>query len=406
MDNITVSHETTAIADMTIDEPALAQLLRAHDDSEWPDLVRRALAVGAHTLLTAGVAIDLGDVDQTVRRALADTTAEAERRVAELLATGSSSISKQLDPAHRESLMGKALDDFRSWRDSTLAGLDPQLEGSSAARLMDGLSTQLQAFDERLTLALDPTTDGSGFSALSTQMEVLFRELFAQLGRDRGRQEEALVGTAKGVEFEDVIEERLRTIARSIGGCIVERTSRQGGQLGPEALVGDFVFILPSGRRVVVEAKNQTRVGLHGANGILTELERAMANRAGDVALCVSAVDAFPSEVGPLGRFGDAVLVVDDGAGPLLEAAVRWAAALANHSTGSDGVDAAAVGAAMERIRSKARQLSDAKRALTEIGKSVAQVQDSLDGMRRELIDIVDEVSLGLRQTDDGSLAA
>lgn len=85
---------------------------------------------------------------------------------------------------------------------------------------------------------------------------------------------------------------------------------------------------------------------------------------------------------------------------------MRWAAALANHSTDSDGVDAAAVGAAMEKIRSKARQLSDAKRALTEIGKSVTQVQDSLDGMRRDLIDIVDEVSLGLRQTDDGSLAA
>ncbi|MEE8330565.1 MAG: hypothetical protein V3R84_02255, partial [Acidimicrobiia bacterium] len=363
-------------------------------------------AVGAHTLLTAGVAIDLGDVDQTVRRALADTTVEAERRVTELLAAGSSSISKQLDPAHRESLMGKALDDFRSWRDSTLAGLDPQLEGSSAARLVDGLSDQLQAFDERLTHALDPTADGSGFSALSTQMEVLFRELFAQLGRDRGRQEEALVGTAKGVDFEDAIEERLRTIARSMGGCIVERTSRQGGQLGSEALVGDFVFILPSGRRVVVEAKNQTRLGLHGANGILAELERAMANRTGDVALCVSAVDAFPAEVGPLGRFGDAVLVVDDGAGPLLEAALRWAAALANHSSDSDGVDAAAVGAAISKIRSKARQLSDAKRALTEIGKSVSQVQDSLDGMRRELIDIVDEVSLGLRQTGDGSLAA
>ncbi|MDH3731263.1 MAG: hypothetical protein OES13_09100, partial [Acidimicrobiia bacterium] len=244
---------------------------------------------------------------------------------------------------------------------------------------------------------LDPTTDGSGFSALSTQMEVQFRELFAQLGRDQGRREEALVGTAKGVDFEDVVEERLRTIARSMGGCIVERTSRQGGQLGPEALVGDFVVTLPSGKRLVVEAKNQQRVGLHGANGILTELDKAVANRGGDIAVCVSAVDAFPSEVGPFGRFGEAILVVDDGEGPLLEAALHWAAALANHSDDGGGMDAASVAVAIDKIRSKARQLSDAKRALTEIGKSVTQVRETLDGMRREIIETVDEVDLGLR---------
>lgn len=406
MDDITNSHHTTRIGELTVEEPALAQLLRAHDQAEWPDLVRRALAVGAHTLLTATVAIDLGDVDQTVRRVLAETTAEAEHRVAELLAAGNASMAQQLDPAHRDSLIGKALDDFRSWRDSTLAGLDPQLEGSSAARLMDGLANQLRAFDDRLTLALDPGADGSGFAALSTQMEVLFRELFAQLGRDQGRQEEALLGTAKGVEFEDIVEERLRAVARSMGGCIVERTSRRGGQLGPEALVGDFVFTLPSGKRLVIEAKNQTRVGLGGANGILAELERAMANRASDVALCVSAIDAYPAEVGPLGRFGDAVLVVDDGGGPLLEAGLRWAAALADHSTDSDGVDAAGIAIAMDKIRSKARHLSDAKRALTEIGKSVTQVQDILDGLRRDLLEIVDEVGLGLRQSDAASRAA
>ena len=397
MDNITVSEETTTISEIAVDEPALAQLLRAHDEADWPDLVRRALAVGAHTLLTAGVTIDLGDVDQTVRRVLADTTAEAERRVTELLAAGSATISRDLDPSRRESLMGRALDDFRAWRDSTLAGLDPQLGGSSGARLLDGLSDQLRAFDERLTVALDPTTDGSGFSALSTQMEVQFRELFAQLGRDQGRREEALVGTAKGVDFEDVVEERLRTIARSMGGCIVERTSRQGGQLGPEALVGDFVVTLPSGKRLVVEAKNQQRVGLHGANGILTELDKAVANRGGDIAVCVSAVDAFPSEVGPFGRFGEAILVVDDGEGPLLEAALHWAAALANHSDDGGGMDAASVAVAIDKIRSKARQLSDAKRALTEIGKSVTQVRETLDGMRREIIETVDEVDLGLR---------
>jgi hypothetical protein len=397
MDEITVSDKTTWVGGFVVEEPALAQLLRAHDQAEWPDLTRRALAVGAHTLLTAGVAVDLGDVDQTVRRAIADATAEAERQVTRLLDVGRASFAEHLDPAHRDSLLGKALGDFREWRDSTLAGLDPDLDGSSAARLISGLAGQLEAFDDRLTTALDPGADGSGFAILKDQMEVLFRELFSQLGRQQGRQEEARVGTAKGVEFEEALEDRLRAIARSIGGCIVERTSRQGGSLGPEVLVGDFVLTLATGKRVVIEAKNQNRLALHGAGGILAELERAMANRGGDAALCVSAVAAFPAEVGPLGLFGDAVLIVDDAGGELLEPAVRWAAALANSPSESNAIDAVAIATALDRIRSKARKVSDAKRALTEIGKSVAQVQDGLDDLRRELLEVVDDVTLGLR---------
>lgn len=406
MDEISVRDKTTWVGGFVVEEPALAQLLTAHDAAEWPDLVRRALAVGAHTLLTAGVAVDLGDVDQTVRRAIADATAEAERQVGRLLEVGRASFTEHLDPAHRDSLLGKALNDFRQWRDSTLAGLDPDLDGSSAARLISGLARQLEAFDDRLTMALDPGADGSGFAVLKEQMEVLFRELFSQLGREQGRQEEARVGTAKGVQFEDALEERLRAIARSIGGCLVERTSRHGGSLGPEVLVGDFVMTLPSGKRVVIEAKNQSRLALHGGNGILAELERAMANRGCDAALCVSAVAAYPAEVGPVGLFGDAVLIVDDAGGELLEPAVRWAAALANAQSESDSIDAAAIATALDRIRSKARKLSDAKRALTEIGKSVAQVQDGLDDLRRDLLEVVDEVGLGLRAGPASSEAA
>jgi hypothetical protein len=406
MDEITVSDKTTTIGGFVVEEPALAQLLAAHDEAEWPDLTRRALAVGAHTLLTAGVSVDLGDVDQTVRRAVADATAEAERQVSRLLEVGRASFAEHLDPAHRDSLLGKALGDFRDWRDSTLAGLDPDLDGSSAARLISGLAGQLEAFDDRLTRALDPAADGSGFAILKDQMEVLFRELYSQLGRQQGRQEEARVGTAKGVEFEDALEERLREIARSMGGCIVERTSRQGGSLGPEVLVGDFVLTLATGKKVVIEAKNQNRLALHGGNGILAELERAMANRAADAALCVSAVAAFPAEVGPLGLFGDVVLLVDDADGVLVEPAVRWTAALADSRSDSNAIDAVAIATAMDRIRSKARKLSDAKRALTEIGKSVAQVQDGLDDLRRELLEVVDEVNLGMRAGADTSQAA
>ena len=89
-----------------------------------------------------------------------------------------------------------------------------------------------------------------------------------------------------------------RAWAAGVGGCEVERTSTDGGSLGREALVGDLVVVLADGGRVVIEAKHTARITLTGPDGILAELDRAMTNRDAEVAICVSAQDAFPGEVG------------------------------------------------------------------------------------------------------------
>ncbi len=182
-------------------------------------------------------------------------------------------------------------------------------------------------------------------------------------------------------------------MGRAIGGCVVENTGRTPGELAAGSVVGDLVVTLPTMRRVVVEAKNTARLTLHGPKGILRELDDALANRAADAAVCVSAVAAFPVEVGMFGIYGNRVLVVDDGEGTLLEAAVRVAALLAERTlaTGRDAFDADALARRLANIRELANDLGASRRQLTDVSKSVEMVSVGLGTLRSTLLAMVDE---------------
>ncbi|MDH5292572.1 MAG: hypothetical protein OEW91_02735, partial [Acidimicrobiia bacterium] len=254
------------------------------------------------------------------------------------------------------------------------------------------------ALENRLTEALDPTADGSGIAAVSNLIERRLAEIRDLVASERGRRDEADRGTAKGFDYEDTMEEILRGHARGLG-IIVERTSRDCGALSGEAMVGDFVLTTPEGRRIVVEAKNTRSLSLTGKDGVLALLDRAKANREADIAICVSAQDAFPLEVGQFGVYGDRIAVVDDGDGAMLAVALRWATESLRrdgHESGSD-VDAALIDDRLHRMRLLAQRFSTSRRALTEISGSVDKVRDGLDDIRRELLDLVDEASSGLR---------
>jgi hypothetical protein len=155
---------------------------------------------------------------------------------------------------------------------------------------------------------------------------------------------------------------------------------------------------------MVVEAKNQASVGLAGEKGILGELDRAMQNRDAGFAVCVSARDAFPSEVGGFGIYGDRLLVVDDGDGTMVRAAVRWAqAVLAARAEGREiDVDTTYLSDRLERVRTLAERFKTAQRTLTDVGKSVDGVRELLRDLRAELLDLVDDVRREIGAASDG----
>jgi hypothetical protein len=405
---ITTEGDTVTVTHLTLADAVLAGLLTRVDPAEREALVTRALAVGARGLASMGIDLGLDAVDARVSRSVERATDEAAEAVKAMLAEAQRAMVASLDPEQRSSLISRAVADFNDWRERFLSGIDPDAGGSHTHRLLAHLHELLGPggpLEQRLNSALDPTADGSGLARVSDLIDKRFAEIRDLLAEQRGRVEEAARGAAKGFDYEDRVEAALRELSRPLG-ALVERTSLSPGALSGEAKVGDFVVDLGNGSGVVVEAKNVGRIALKGKGGMLEELDRAIANRQAHAAICVSAGDAFPDEVGVFGVYGNKILVVDDGDGTMLGIALRWALAfLVTTETSHDAVDLAAVEDRLARIGRLASRFSATKRTLTGIAESVEKVRDSLDDMRRELIEAVDTAASALRRgSDPGSV--
>ncbi len=397
------------VENLEVDDAVLAELLDRRPPEQWADLVRRALAVGARGLVDMGLGLDIDQLDGRVRATLDAVAAEARACTAEAIESARMAFAEHFDPDLRTSLVGKTLGEFAAARDDLLARLDPASSGTHTGRFIGELAALLGPqgmLETRLRDALDPEADGSALGRLAQSIDERLCELRDAVMREAGRAVEAERGTAKGVEFEDVVEELLREAGRP-WGALVERLGRDPGRLGPESVVGDFVIELPGGRRIVVEAKNTARIALTGRHGILEELDRAMANRDAEFGICVSAGDAFPGEVGAFGAYGNRVLIVDEGDGVLLGVALRWAqAVLAGGSGSREELDAAALVDRMERLRAMAQRFSASRRALSDVKSSVEAVREQLEAMRGEMLEVVEDVVREVRSTASGEDAA
>jgi hypothetical protein len=393
MASVRVDGNSVIIEQVVIEDPGLAQLLRSQPEDRREETLARALIVGVRGLVSMGLGIDLAEVDDRVRRSVIEATAEARREVEAVLASAQSAFERQLSPEHRNSTVAKTLSEFTTWRDSFLASLDPAQADSATARFLDELTSLVGPTGElqrRLEEALDPTADQSAFAQLGKSIERRLTELRDAVMHQRGREEEAELGTRKGFDFEEAVEGWLRAALFGFGGCVVERTGRSPGDLSADAMVGDFVVTLADGARIVVEAKNSARINLAGKDGILDELDRAIVNRSADYSICISAREAFPKEVGPFGAYGHRLLVVEPGDGVMTAVALRWAIAAmsAERQTRGD-LDHALVEDRLQRIRQLAQLLSGSRRSLTDITTSVESVRSGLEQLRTELLAVV-----------------
>ena len=390
---------------LVVTDPAVIGLVANAPAEERTAVVQRMLAVGARGMSAMGLGIDVATIDQQVRTTVTAVTDEAKRQVEATLLTAQRALTDQLDPEQRSSLVARIIGEFGEWSDGLLGTLDPAAEGSHTTAFLGRLTALFGPDGEvetRLREALDPDADGSALGAVKASLEERIDDLRDLIlhgrGVEEGRAAEAERGTAQGVDFEDVVDGLLRGWAAGTGG-VVERTGRAAGELGGKK-VGDFVITLPGLGRIAVEAKNQKSVGLAGNGGILTELDRAMSNRDAGVAICVSARDAFPTEVGSFNAYGSRVLVVDDGEGTLLHVALRWAAGLLALQAGGDDVDIdlAVVTDRLERLRKMAERFKQCRKGLTDVQKSVSKVHDSLGEMRNDLLEHVGDLERELRR--------
>lgn len=386
------------IHSVSSDDPTIATILARTAAEDRPELVRRMLGIGARAMVETSIGVDLAAIDQRVLHTIEKATAAAETQVRTIVGEAETIMRSCLDPDARTSVMARAITEFHAVRSSISDCVDPSRADSHVARLLGSLATMLGPggdLERRLAAALDPTNDESNLGGLRKDMERQFAEIRELLAEQRGRRSEAEAGTRKGFEFEDVLESRLRTLARPLG-AVVSRTADVVGAVG-DSLVGDFVVTLPSGASVVVEVKNSNRIGLDGAGGILSELDRAILNRDATYAICVSALDAYPSEVGTFGVYGNRVLVVDDGEGSMIDVAFRWVGLVASMTeNASQEVDVARLSEVADRVRRLARSFSSHRRALTDSIESIGRVREGLDDMRRDLLAQMDDMEFEL----------
>ena len=394
---------TTVRLTLTVDDSTLADLVKRSDDPAA--LVERILSVGARGVASMGSTLDLSAVEARLRQTAEAASAASEERVTKMLAAARAEITRLLDPSAKHSFTATTIEEFATWRDGLFERLDPERQSSHTGRTIAAVAALVGpggALETRLAEAMDPTRSDSGLGQLAELLERRITEIRELVAEERGRAGEAERGTAKGFDFEDDIEDALRTCARQMGAT-VERTSMLSGDL--DRSVGDYVVEFDDRTRVVVEAKNKKSLSLSGSAGILEELDLAMANRDASVAICVSKQpEAFPKEVGPINVYGRRVLVADPGDGTMVWVALRWARQLADQSSSTAiEFDSEAVRDGLQRLNQLAERFRSNRTHLTQIKGSVAAVHESLGDMRRDLLDLADDLAAEIFKSDPGA---
>jgi hypothetical protein len=387
---------------LSVDDGELAAHLADLDATARVPEVERILKVGVRGLAAMGVSATVGQVAEQVERVLAEVSDDAEARVSAVVSAASQKMREDLDPSIQESATARTIAAIRTLHDELASRLDPANRDGHTGRLVDRLTELLgpggtleSTLAAALDAALDPDSAESGLARLQASFDRNLAELRDAVVADRAKREEAVRGTAKGFEFEDTVEQVLRSEAARMGGTLVEATGFVAGSLGAQTKVGDFVVTLPDGSRVVIEAKNAARLTVGGKGGVLAELDTAMANRGGRFGVCVSSSDdAYPAEVGCFSLYGNRLLIADDGSGTLIRAALRWAAAAVRSDRAVERpVDVAEITDGVARIHELATRISNAKRTLSTVRSGVDQARNDLDALRDDLLDRVDELT-------------
>ena len=407
---LSVVDDRVIVTDLELTDAALAGFVSGVPEPHRPGLAVNALRVGLQALATAG---DRANVD-LVR-------AEFERKVEQMAAT-QVRAAETLDATLRatfadgEGRLPRTLEEFLGdggrLRRLTAELFDPNRRDSAIGQLHDLLGRYFDGDGSRLAQLLDPTREASPLYQFRNEVSGEFRSLGERIAAleaaSRARADERARGTAKGVEFEDIVEAGLADLAHGVGD-VLERTGTEAGD-ALRSKKGDFVLTIDPSRtagrelRVVVEAKDRPM----SRRAMAEELTAARANRGAAVALAVFTPDHAPTGVSPFALVGTDVYAVydpeaDGGVG--LEAAFRVArvmALLTLRDTGGQ-VDVAAIGEALQDVQFAVDNVRKMKSRLTSIGSAAQEVSALLDELRERVLASVREIDDLVRTVEPGA---
>ena len=396
--------ERIVVERLVLADPALAASLAERDESDRPAVVERALRIGLLALQDASTSMDVDVVRREFEKLVQQTSAvneQAARAVEEVLRANFADGDGRL-PRTLERFLGDrgALQQF-------VNELFDETKRDSAIGRIGGLLGQYFDGDRsKLALLLDPTRLGSPLHQFRQEIADGFRGVHERLtaieAASRARADERSRSTAKGGDFENLLEGMLGDLARGSGDLLDRTGTEVGSVLGSKK--GDFVLTLDARLtrgadvRVVVEAKDRVM----SQRAIREELREARENRGAAVALAVWTTAHAPTGVAPFAMVGDDVHVVVDPELPdaaYLEAAVRLARllALAQLQDREVEVDAAAIGRALAGVREQLEAIRALKTQLTSVSNATKAVWNGLDTLRTGILTRVAEAEAELR---------
>ncbi len=391
-DRLTIHH-------LELTDAGLAAFVASVPEAERPALAANALRIGLQALANAGTSANVDVVRAEFGRMVEHMTA-TQTRAAEALES-----ALRTNFADGEGRLPRTLEAFLG--DSgrlqrlTSALFDPNRRDSAIGQLNEVLGQYFDGDGSRLAQLLDPTREASPLYQFRNEVSGEFRNLGERIASleaaNRARADERARGTAKGVEFEDALADRLAELAHGVGDFF-ERTGNDAGD-ALRSKKGDFVLTIDPSRthgrelRVVIEAKDRSL----SRRILAEELTAARANRGAAAALAVFTPEHAPAGVTPFALVGSDVYAVydpqvDDGIG--LEAAFRVARIMALLSLRDTAgqVDVAAIGEALQDVQFAVDNVRKMKSRLTSIGSAAQEVSTLLDDLRERVLASVRDI--------------
>lgn len=405
---IVIDGETIEIRSFTTRNSDLAALL---SDAECPaESLDRVISIGTDCVRVARTGIDTAVLD----RAVFDVRSSVDRAVADLSGVG----AEWFDPDRGKvtEIVNRAIADIDRHLEDRF---DPDSKKGVVGVLGQVLSDVASRVQQTIIRDMDPSVEGSvgyrlasevarDLSAGILRVESMVQAVQLQLAAEQGRQAEAERGTAKGVIFEDLVEELVLEVALAHQD-VVENVSTAKGAMGTKT--GDLLVTVDPratrGRpvRLAVECKDKA-LRLRAA---LEEIDDAMANRQALVGIMVFAKQSQAPIPGPFAVFGNRAIVVIDKESPdarVVGLIHGWARAMALGAVAEDDVEldilrvtalldqalaALAAEVAIKQSLGGARNQLDA--AAKHVATMVATVRDALEEVAAALSSSRDEAA-------------
>lgn len=402
---VTVDADRIVIDRLVLRDSALASILAERPEEDRASLVERALRIGLLALQDAGATVNV-DVVRAEFEKLMRQTEQVNARAAETL-----DQTLRANFADGDGRLPRTLEHFLGDRGALRSFVnelfDESRRDSAIGRMQALLGTYFDGDASRLAVLLDPTRQHSPMhqfrGEVSAQFDRLNERLAAIEAAAAARGAERARSTAKGADFEDLLEAMLGDVARGAGDLLDRTGSEAGGILRSKK--GDFVLTIDPARtggadvRVVIEAKDRAMSG----RAIREELREAKENRSAAVAVAIFGPDHAPAGIAPFDvRAGDVYCVVDpeDPDPATLDAAIRLARlhAIAGLRDAAAEIDGEAIRAALASVRAELDALKGIKSTLTSIARSTQGIQASLDAIRDAILARIADAETEIRR--------